>query len=69
MTKVIRVSVECPTQTVTSYFTLPDDWDDMSENQQDKFLQELAVEEQNNVASCGAQVVDYDGDMDYVTKI
>lgn len=69
MPKVIKVIVECPTQTVISYFTLPANWDDMSEKKQDDFLQELAVEEQNNVAPCGADVVEYDGDMDYVTPI
>lgn len=46
-----------------AYHDLPDDWDEMSEREQEKYLTELAVEELSNHASSGACVVDENGEV------
>lgn len=58
--RLIRSIVEPPGDISTEYYELPDDWDDMTETQQDNYLTETAVTHQTNVAPCGASVVDVD---------
>lgn len=61
MTCLIRSSVE-PDRGETSieYHQLPDNWNDMSEAEQESLLVDIAVTHQTNVAPCGAGVVDVD---------
>lgn len=54
----IRSLVEYGTETDEDILDLPDGWDDWTEKQQDDFLTECAVTHQNNVAPCGAEVVE-----------
>lgn len=58
MVRKIRSMVETPFHEDTEFFDLPENWDEMTEAAQDNYLAEIAVEHQNNVAPCGARVVE-----------
>lgn len=65
MTRKIRVTCEvsfvgCDIEDV--YYDLPDDWDTMSQEEQGTLLREMAMDTLEHYASCGASVVDENGD-------
>lgn len=61
MPRKIRVTVEVfdPTDT-TEFADLPAGWDEMSQREQDKYLNALALDYLANQAGSGAEVVDVD---------
>lgn len=59
-TRLIRSTVEAGTDLDVEYYTLPETWDEMTEEQQLSYRTEIAVTHQNNVAPCGASVVEVD---------
>lgn len=58
MKRMIKSVVEAGMDTIEDYFDLPDGWDEMSPEAQRKYLTDTAVDHQNNVAPCSAQVVE-----------
>lgn len=57
-TRVIQVSVECGAETFQDFQELPPEWDTWDEDKQNRYLTECAVDFQNEMAPCGARVVD-----------
>lgn len=60
MTRKIRAYVEMGTDHVEEILDLPENWDDMTQEEQDEYLTETAVTLQNNEAPCGAEVIETD---------
>lgn len=55
----VRSIVECGAEVFEDYVDIPrETWDSMTREQQKDYLIETAVDHQNNVAPCGAEVVD-----------
>jgi hypothetical protein len=60
MARKIRAYVEMGTNHVEEILDLPENWDDMPQEEQDAYLVETAVTLQNNEAPCGAEVFETD---------
>lgn len=58
MARKIRATVECGLQDFEEFYDLPDGWDGWSKKEQNDYLAETAVTMQNNIAPCGADVVE-----------
>lgn len=57
----IRSTVECGPEVNEDFINVPRaQWDAMTAAEQSQYLVDVAVDHQNNVAPCGAQVVDPD---------
>lgn len=61
---MIKVTVEGVGSAGTAYFDLPDDWDLLTDKEQDNLICEVAVDHRENVASCGGIVVEVDDDFE-----
>lgn len=56
MHKLIHVHVEGPGFFEEEYYELPAHWDSLTREQQDDLCTNMAVDIQNNIASCGGSV-------------
>lgn len=55
---IIRSSVETPYGTDEAYYAVSSvTWFAMTDDEQEQFCADIAIEHQNNVASCGASLV------------
>lgn len=61
---MIKVTVEGVGSAGTAYFDLPDDWDLLTDEEQDDLICEVAVDHRENVASCGGIVVEVEDDFE-----
>lgn len=58
----VYISIGYPTATHTDYFDLPDGWDEMSAEEQEKELDEYATAHRDNYLELSAEVVDEEED-------